>query len=134
MLFGSAAAASFTVNAAGTSIVAYAPAALAGTVDITVTTPLGTSPVIRPDEYTYLGPAVSSIAPASGPGAGGTKVTIHGSALIGANQVLFGAAAATELHRQRRRDFHHRLRARCFGRHRRHHGHHPGRYERRRPS
>ena len=95
VLFGSVAATSFAVNAAGTSIVADAPAASAGTVDITVTTPLGTSPAIQPDEYTYLGPAVSSVTPVSGPGAGGTKVTIHGSALNGANQVLFGSAAAT---------------------------------------
>jgi hypothetical protein len=95
VLFGSTAATSFTVNAAGTSIVASAPAASAGTVDIKVTTPLGTSPAIQPDEYTYLGPVVSSVAPVSGPGAGGTKVTIHGSAFNGANQVLFGSTAAT---------------------------------------
>ena len=94
VLFGSAPATSFTVNAAGTSIFANAPAALAGTVDITVKTTLGTSPVIHPDEYTYLAPVVSSVAPVSGPGAGGTKVTIRGSALNGANQVLFGGLPA----------------------------------------
>ena len=94
VLFGSAAATSFTINAAGTSIVAIAPAASAGTVDITVTTPLGTSLAIHPDEYTYLAPVVSSVTPVSGPGAGGTKVTIRGSALNGANQVLFGGIPA----------------------------------------
>ena len=73
VLFGSAAATSFTVNAAGASIVAIAPAASAGTVDITVTTPLGTSPAIHPDEYTYLAPVVSSVTPVSGPGAGGPR-------------------------------------------------------------
>ena len=78
VLFGSTPATSFTVNAAGTSIIADAPSAPAGTVDITVATPLGTSPAVHPDEYTYFGPAVSSVAPVSGPGAGGTKVTIAG--------------------------------------------------------
>ena len=95
MLFGSAAATSFTVNAAGTSITAYAPAALAGTVDITVTTPGGTSAVVPADEYTYLGPTVSAVRPASGPSAGDTKVTVTGTDLNGATQVLFGTAAGT---------------------------------------
>src|SRR6202034_648074 len=79
VLFGSAAATSFTVNAAGTSITAYAPAALAGTVDITLTTPGGTSAVVPTDEYTYLGPTVSAVRPASGPSAGDTKVTVAGT-------------------------------------------------------
>ncbi len=133
VLFGSSPATSFTVNAAGTSIIAYAPAASAGTVDITVTTPLGTSPAIHPDEYTYLGPAVSSVAPASGPGAGGTKVTIHGSALTGASHVLFGGLPALSYCGERQGDDDHRLLATCPGGHRGHHRHHPGWYERRRP-
>ena len=133
VLFGSAPAASFAVNASGTSINAYAPAASAGTVDITVTTPLGTSPAVHPDEYTYLAPAVSSVSPASGPGAGGTKVTIRGSAFNGANQVLFGSAPATGITVNASGTSITAYRAGRFGRHRGHHGHHPRRYECRRP-
>jgi hypothetical protein len=50
--FGSTNAPSFTVNSA-TSITAKSPAATKGIVDITVTTPNGTSPVSRSDRFTY---------------------------------------------------------------------------------
>ena len=95
MLFGSTPATSFAVNAAGTSITAYAPPGQAGTVDITVTTPGGTSAVVSTDEYTYLGPTVSALHPASGPSGGDTKVTVTGTGLGGATQVLFGTAPGT---------------------------------------
>ena len=49
--FGSTAAASFTVNSA-TSITAVSPAGT-GTVNITVTSPDGTSPVVVADQFTY---------------------------------------------------------------------------------
>jgi alpha-tubulin suppressor-like RCC1 family protein len=50
--FGPSSAASFKVNAEG-SITAVAPAG-SGTVDVTVTTPAGTSTTGPPDHYTYL--------------------------------------------------------------------------------
>jgi hypothetical protein len=50
--FGSTNAPSFTVNSA-TSITAKSPPATKGIVDITVTTPNGTSPVVRSDRFTY---------------------------------------------------------------------------------
>ena len=95
VLFGAAPATSFTVNATGTSHHRLLPAALAGTVDITVTTPGGRSAVVSTDEYTYLGPTVSAVRPASGPSGGDTKVTVTGTDLNGATQVLFGTATGT---------------------------------------
>jgi hypothetical protein len=45
--------------------------------------------------WTVIGPIVTSIKPATGPGAGGTKVTIKGSGFSGATSVDFGSVAAT---------------------------------------
>ena len=53
--FGGTAAASFTVNSA-TSITATSPAEGAGTVDITVTTPTGTSATSASDQFTFVAP------------------------------------------------------------------------------
>ncbi|MBS0590235.1 MAG: IPT/TIG domain-containing protein, partial [Proteobacteria bacterium] len=70
--FGGNNAASYTVNSA-TQITAISPAGAAGTVNITVTTMGGTSATSSADQYTYTpAPAVTAIAPASGPTAGGT--------------------------------------------------------------
>ena len=72
--FGVTAAASFTVNSA-TQITATSPAGSAGAVDITVTTPGGTSATGAADQFTYVTPAptVTGVAPNSGPTAGGTS-------------------------------------------------------------
>ena len=62
--FGTTAATSFTVIAAGTQITAVSPAGT-GTVDITVTGPGGTTTTSAADEFTYLAaPAVTGISPA----------------------------------------------------------------------
>src|SRR5207249_3931838 len=45
----------------------------------------------------FSGPQVTGVIPSSGPAAGGTAVTIHGSGLTGATAVNFGAQAATGL-------------------------------------
>ena len=68
-----------------------------GIVDITVTTPVGTSKITAADRYTYTAayPAVTGASPASGSTAGGTTVTITGTGLAGATGVRFGSAAAT---------------------------------------
>ncbi len=50
--FGAAPASSFAV-VSSTSITAVAPAGTAGTVDVTVTSPAGTSPVTSADHFTY---------------------------------------------------------------------------------
>ena len=51
-----------------------------------------TSPGIT---VTVANPTITSISPTSGPGGGGTKVTITGSKLTGATKVMFGTVSAT---------------------------------------
>ncbi len=53
--FGQRAAVSFKVDSP-TQITATSPAARAGTVDVTVTTPSGNSPTVRADRFTYFAP------------------------------------------------------------------------------
>jgi hypothetical protein len=94
--FGTNAATSVMVNSA-TSITATSPAGSAGVVDVTVTTPNGTSATSAGDRFTYLPPRpiVTSIAPTNGPTTGGTSVTIAGANFTGATAVRFGAAVAS---------------------------------------
>ena len=92
--FGGVAAKSFTVNSS-TSITAIAPAHAAGTVAVSVTTPAGASPSTPGDEFTYEPPpVVTKLSPKSGPGSGGTPVTITGERLSEASAVSFGGVAA----------------------------------------
>ncbi len=93
--FGSTSAA-FTVNS-DTSISATSPAEPAGTVDVTVVTPGGTSATSSADQFTFLSqaPAISGLSPAHGPTDGGTVVTITGAYLTGTTAVYFGTSAAT---------------------------------------
>ncbi len=94
--FGSTAASNVTV-VSPTSITAASPAGT-GTVDVTVTTPGGTSATSAADHFTYAGtPTVTSISPTAGPTAGGNTVTINGTNLTGATAVHFGSAAATNV-------------------------------------
>src|SRR4029077_5901692 len=95
--FGSNAAASFTVNSA-TQITATSPAGI-GTVDVTVTTPGGTSATSTADQFTYvpapaLAPTVTNINPNTGPTSGGPSVTITGTNFSSAAAVRFGSNAA----------------------------------------
>lgn len=61
--------------------------------------PHASSPILTtiasPVDATPL-PIISSVAPATGPAAGGTLVTISGAYFTGATAVLFGVAAATD--------------------------------------
>lgn len=67
-----------------------------GTVDVTVTTSLGTSAVVPNDEFTYVTtPAIQNLTPARGTTLGGNRVTIVGSDFTGATAVSFGSDAAT---------------------------------------
>lgn len=91
--FGATTAA-FTVNN-DTSITATAPSAPAGTIDVTVTTPGGTSATTASDSFTYVAaPVVTGLSPADGPCTGGTAVTISGSGFTGATSVSFGGNPA----------------------------------------
>jgi hypothetical protein len=94
--FGSYGATSFFVNSP-TQITAVAPAQGATTVDITVTTPIGTSATSSADQFTYnaaSNPTVTAVSPSSGPTSGGTSVIITGTNLAGATTVKFGSLAA----------------------------------------
>jgi hypothetical protein len=93
--FGTNAATSFTVINA-IMITATAPAVLAGTtVNVTVTTPAGTSAAVSADQYTYQGvPVVTKVALNTGPLGGGIPVTITGSSFTGATNVYFGGIPA----------------------------------------
>ena len=85
---GSATAVKFGANAAtitsntATQIIATNPAGSAGTVDITVTTPGGPSPLTANDRLVFAGvPTVTGVSPAAGPAAGGQTLlggTIYG--------------------------------------------------------
>jgi hypothetical protein len=98
VLFGSVAATSVSVNATGTQITATAPPALAGSVDITVTAPGGSSAITPADRFTYMDiPAITGVSPNAGPLAAGTVVMITGTGLEGATSVRFGAVAATNV-------------------------------------
>ena len=90
--FGGAAA-QFTVDS-DTQITATSPPGN-GTVDVTVTTPAGTSPATAADQFAYIGgPNVTGVSPGSGPAGGGTSVTVTGCGFTGATGVSFGGAAA----------------------------------------
>lgn len=91
--FGGTAATKFFVMS-DTLIQVTSPAG-SGTVDVTVTTPGGTSTITAADKYTYASsPNVTSVAPNTGPGAGGTSVTITGTNFTGVSSVKFGTTAA----------------------------------------
>jgi IPT/TIG domain len=94
--FGGTAASSFEVKSA-TSITAVSPAHSAGTIDVTVTTPGGTSAAVSKDRFKYGSPTVTAVSPSAGPAAGGTAVTITGSGFaLGAGTTFnFGKAAAS---------------------------------------
>ncbi len=87
-------ATSFTV-VSSTEITATAPVGLRGTVDVTVTTPGGTSALAPSDQFTFLSSGPIAVTPNSGPITGGTSVVITGSCLAGATAVDFGTTAAT---------------------------------------
>ncbi|GAA1013812.1 IPT/TIG domain-containing protein [Streptomyces thermogriseus] len=89
VLFGGTPAA-FTV-VSSTEIVAQAPPG-AGVVNVTVTTPGGTS---NPVAYAYVSaPTLTSVTPSSGPTAGGTVVTLTGTNLTTTTSVLFEGVPA----------------------------------------
>jgi len=94
VFFGSNAAPFAVVS--DTEIDAISPPGL-GTVDVTVTTPSGTSNVNPDDQFTYLGPkpVVISVNPSEGPESGGTNVTISGENFTGVTAVHFGSIAAS---------------------------------------
>ncbi len=82
--------------ASDTTLLATTPAHAAGTVDVLVTGPSGTSAVNSSAKFTYTGglPVITSISPPGGPVTGGTVVTLTGTGFTGATQVRFGGTDA----------------------------------------
>ena len=104
--FGSVAATSFQVDS-DQAITAIAPAEPSKTtVQVTVTTPLGTSPVDEngANNYTFVSglPGVTSVAPDFGLTTGGQSVTITGFGFVyrghAASAVDFGGVGARSFH------------------------------------
>ena len=97
MSFGGTAAASVSVSS-DSSLTAVVPAHAAGTVDVVVSGPGGSSPTTSADKYTYTStPSITGIFPAAGPPAGGATITITGGGFTGATKVSFGTVAASGL-------------------------------------
>ncbi|MFI0780298.1 IPT/TIG domain-containing protein, partial [Streptomyces sp. NPDC021212] len=89
--FGAVAATSFTVVSA-IQINAVAPPGAAGPVQVTVTTPGGTSNGVT---YLYAAvPVLTSAVPGQGPLGGGNTVTLFGSGLTTTSAVRFGSTLA----------------------------------------
>jgi IPT/TIG domain len=90
----------FNVDTTGQITVKDFPAHAAGSVDITVVTPGGTSATSANDLYTFVPlPTVTSVSPKSGPVAGGTAVTLTGTDFEGSGfsttQVNVGGVPVT---------------------------------------
>jgi len=86
------------LTVSSTEITCTTTAHAAGTVNVSVTTPGGTGTLT--DGYTYYAaPTVTDVNPGSGPGAGGTSVTITGTGFYGVPgvslTVTFGGNACT---------------------------------------
>jgi hypothetical protein len=84
-----------TVNGV-TKLTATAPAHVAGTVDVAVTNPAGTSANTAADNYTYPAPlpVLSAISPTTGSSSGGATVKLTGTAFTGATAVKVGGSSA----------------------------------------
>ncbi len=109
VLFGTVPATDVEVNATGAQLTAIAPGTsgvLPSTVDVTVTTPSGTSARSSVDHYEYLpAPAISGVSPASGKAGGGARVTIAGTGFLGGQvEVAFGSRRGHHRDDQRGRD------------------------------
>jgi hypothetical protein len=96
--FGKAAASGLAVASDGTSLTVTVPAAAdTGPVDVTVTTPAGTSAATPPaDQFTYAAaPTVTGVSQPTGKA--GDTVTVSGTSFTNASGVNFGAVAASDL-------------------------------------
>ncbi|GGQ49348.1 IPT/TIG domain-containing protein [Couchioplanes azureus] len=86
------------VRVSPTSLVFKAPALAAGTVDVTVTTPYGTSPVVAAGRLTYVNPprpVITGLSVDHGFSNVATTVLVTGTDFTGATSVTIGKARAT---------------------------------------
>ncbi len=100
--FGNLAAKGVTVLS-DDAVAAIAPTG-SSTVDVTVTTPGGTSATSSADRYVYVPPSsgggvpsITNVSPHLGPMSGGTVVTLEGKRLAGVSQILIGGQATTDV-------------------------------------
>src|SRR5216683_246961 len=93
--FGSTATSDFKVDS-DTQITVVSPPG-SGIVDVTVTTPSGTSSTTYDDQFDYIPPppTVTGIDPNNGPATGGISVTITGTGFTSDASVLFGSTPAS---------------------------------------
>ncbi|WP_431952355.1 IPT/TIG domain-containing protein [Actinacidiphila sp. bgisy167] len=91
--FAGTPATSFTVHSTA-QITALTPPGTPGGAQVTVTGPDGTSNQVTFTYTTAEVPAVTALAPTTGPATGGTLVTLTGTGLTGATAVRFGATPA----------------------------------------
>jgi hypothetical protein len=96
--FGATPGTAVVVNGGGTSLTVTSPAAPAGTVNVTVVTPAGTSTTSAADNFTFFAvPTVTAVTPNTGTTSGGSSVTVTGTNLTGATAVKFGTASGTNV-------------------------------------
>ena len=100
--FGNAAASGVTVLSSD-AVAAITPVGVS-TVNVTVTTPGGTSATSTADRYTYVtptsdsgAPSITKVTPHLGPTSGGTQVTLTGKKLSEVSEILIGGQAATSV-------------------------------------
>jgi len=92
VVFGDTPATYFS-NISDTAINAIIPSHAPGTLDVTVTTPGGTSAISVADQFTYQKPqppVLTALSPASATAAGGPTITLLGSGFNGTTVVSFG--------------------------------------------
>ena len=89
--------AGIVIVASPTTLAATVPPGSAGSVDVTVTTPGGTSATSSDDLFAYGAPTVSSVAPNAGAPAGGSLVSVTGTGFVPGDSVNFGFLAATDV-------------------------------------
>jgi IPT/TIG domain-containing protein len=95
--FGSASGRSVKVLS-GSRLHVTTPPHQAGRVDVTVTRSGSTSTRHTADHYTFVSPpSVSSITPAAGLAAGGSRVTVHGANFTHVTSVTFGSTKGTAI-------------------------------------
>ena len=94
--FGANAASDVTVLS-GNRLTAVAPPGTAGSTDVSVTTPAGTSAAGTTDLFAYGAPTLTGLTPSAGPSAGGTVTTIVGTGFVPDATVSFGADPATSV-------------------------------------
>jgi hypothetical protein len=99
--FGGTAASSISVYS-DNALVVTAPAHGAGTVDVQITTPGGTSAITAADQFSYVTtgpssgpPVVTGVGATTGTTLGGNYVYVTGSGFTGATAVTFGGTAGS---------------------------------------